>query len=146
MGQTADILAFRPVDLPGGGHEVQEFRRRHVFVERRAFGQVAEGRLRLPAVGDDGLAIDQRIARIRLQHTGDHPHGRGLARAIGPQKAEHRAFLEREGYALHGALGAKAFFQTANVEHSLVQTPLIMRDSDTVLGRIWPESGKLRCQ
>ena len=66
--------------------EVKEAFRRHVGIERRAFGHIANAALGGDRDCSDVLAADQRSARRGRDEAGDDAHRRGLARAVGPRK------------------------------------------------------------
>jgi hypothetical protein len=116
QGQVPEVM-----ELAGQGarlgEEAQEFRRRHVLIERGAFRQVSERGLRRAAIRDDGFTIDQRIPRIGLQHPGDHPHRRGLARAIRPEEAQHGALFHSKRHAAHGVLVSVGFLERVDFQH-----------------------------
>ena len=76
-----------------------------VFV--REFQQVSDSGLRATAMGDDRVAVNHGIARIRFEHACHHPHRRRLARTVLTEKAQHLALLEAEGQSGDGDVVAK---------------------------------------
>ena len=60
-------------------------------------------------------------------------HGGGFAGAVGPEKPEHLAALDRERNAVHGALGAEHLRQILNFNHSfcrdLLETSRVVNQS-----------------
>ena len=84
------------------GHEAQIGVYRHIVVERRLLGQVADALAHLHGFFDDVETSDSGFALRRRQITGKHAHRRGLARAIRAEKPENDALVNVEGHILHG--------------------------------------------
>src|SRR3989441_10020546 len=70
------------------GDEAQVAGHRHVVVEGRALGQVADAAADLARLREDIEALDPDRAAGRRQEAGDDAHGGGLAGAVGAEEAE----------------------------------------------------------
>ena len=79
-------------------HERHVARGRHLGIERRRLGQVADRAARERRLPEDVMPPDHRLAVRRRQEAGQHAHGRGLARAVRPEEADDfpRRHLEVE--------------------------------------------------
>ena len=83
-------------ELAHVGDELEERAHRHLAIARRAFGQVAEAGLgaRCACVSTSWPQM-RHAAGGRRHEAGEHAHGRGLARAVRAEEAEHLARLTR---------------------------------------------------
>ena len=86
----------RPAQPPRRGDEIEEALRSHVGVERRPFGQVADRFPRRCFPGQDIAPAHRCAPRVGLHEPGDDAHGRRLAGAVRPEKAQHLAPLHGE--------------------------------------------------
>ena len=75
---------------------------REFFVEAEPLRHIAQVRLAGLGVGHDIDAVDEDAAAVRLHHAGQHPHGRGLAGAVGTDQAENLAAVDGERQTVHG--------------------------------------------
>ena len=65
------------------------------------------------------VAADRGAARVGAQQGGEHPHGGGLAGAVGTEQAEHRAGPGGEVDAVEGGGGAEALDQPFDADCSV---------------------------
>ena len=89
------------------GHKTEEALHRHVGVSRGVFRQIAD-----EALGGNGVlghveAADRHLALRRGNEAGDHAHGGGFARAVGPEKSQHFAPFHRKGNVIDGHFRAE---------------------------------------
>ena len=84
---------------------------REVLVETEPLRHVADMLLALLGVRHDVDAVDDDVAAVRLHHAGQHPHGRGLAGAVGTDQAENLAAIHRETETIHGGNGSEPLGQ-----------------------------------
>ena len=98
LERRLDVRRALAADL---GDELQVVLHGHGAIARRRFGQVPEVGLRRNRIGRDVVPVDDSRAARRRQKAGDHPHGGRFSRAVRPQEAQHFAFLDAEGNALH---------------------------------------------
>jgi hypothetical protein len=107
---------LRAVEAAHARHEGQEAVRRHVGIAGRALRQVADLALGLARPARDVVAADRDAARGRHEEARDHLHGRRLARAVGPEEAEHLAAAHREAHVVDGREGAEALGEVADLD------------------------------
>ena len=110
-------LDFRSGDAAHLGGEAEEGLHRHVRVERRGLGEVANLRLGFDFVFLDVGPADADGALRRGEITGDHAHGRGLAGAVGTEKSEDLALLDDEGDPVDRHLGTEVFMEIFDFYH-----------------------------
>ena len=99
------------------GYKAQIGVYRHIVVERRLFGQIADALAHLHRFFDDVETSDFGFALRRRQITGKYAHRRGLARAIRPEETEDDALVNIEGHILHGDDISVVFGQFAYFNH-----------------------------
>ncbi len=115
----------------GGGATVEAgevddlFSDAHAGVEAALFGHVAEATA--SGVGD-GLVAPADVAGIEVDEAEDATHGGGLAGAVGPEEAEHAAWLRAEAAALEGDNIAEAFVEARELEHRSPLGSMVQRD------------------
>ena len=99
------------------GGELQILLRRHIQVEGRQLGQIADGplgRLRLP---DHAVPVHQDLPLCGAQIAGHQVHGGGLSRPVGAQKAEDLAVGHGKGQVVHRRMAAVPLNQVAYFDH-----------------------------
>ena len=74
----------------------------------------------------------QRAAAAR-RHAGDHPHGGGLAGAVGPEEAEHLAAAHVHVDPANGLDRAEALAQSAGLDQSVPHAGTVTRTPDNFL-------------
>ena len=93
--QTEDLVQPRPAvgsrQFTRVGDEFQERPGVHFRVTGRTLGQVADPALGRGGLGFDVKAADPGAAGRGGQKTGDDPHRRRLARAVGPEETQYLA-------------------------------------------------------
>ena len=87
--RLADRL--RPSGIVDARHEVEIFADGHVFPEAELLGHVTDAALDLFGLGRDVGAEAGAVSGIGAEQTAEHADGRGLARAVGPEKSPHFA-------------------------------------------------------
>ena len=97
--------------------EVQVLVHRHVQVEGRLLGQVAD-----LLFGVEGIPqhVDARHAdpsRRGGEVAREDVHGGGLTRAVGPEEADDLALADGEADVVHGAVGAVVLDQMFDLDH-----------------------------
>jgi hypothetical protein len=92
---------------------------RHVGIERRAFGQVADAAFRFDRFFLDIVPAHDRGAGRRGQEAGHHLHGGRLARAVRTEESEHLPLGDGERDVVHGQDRAESLGQRLNFEHPL---------------------------
>jgi len=125
-GELGDSLAPHPVQVadaahgvhallealarhaPGAREEGEHVLGGHVEVEGAVLGQVADLLGGGDAVAKHVNACDLNLACRGRQEAGQHAHGRGLARAVGPQKTHDLALRDAERDVVNGHRGAVA--------------------------------------
>ena len=80
--------AFLPPQALGPGHEAQIFLRRHIAVQGRQLGQIADVLLGLHGFLRHVVAVDEHFSLRGAQTAGHDVHGGGLSCAIPP--SNHR--------------------------------------------------------
>jgi len=99
------------------GGKLEEGQHAHVGIRRRRLGQIAD--LLLGFKGRRGhIETAHRDAPGgRRNEARDHPHGRGLARTVGAEEAEHFALGHLEREIVDGPFGAEHFGQILDLDH-----------------------------
>src|SRR5271157_3501927 len=64
-----------------------------------------------------GVALEQDLARSRLEQPGDHLHGGGFARAVGPEVTRDFAGTRGEADVVHGGDAGETLGNLAKFEH-----------------------------
>ena len=83
------------------GDEIEIVGDQHVAVERVVLGEVADALFgRAPQLGH-GLPVEEHLPAVGLEILRDHAHRRGLARAVGAEKAHHLAAVDGERHTVH---------------------------------------------
>lgn len=114
-----DCLFFRqPGQIADIGAEFQETDDRHVIVERRRLGEVADFILREEWLINDRVTTDLRIARAGRDKAGDHAHRGRLPGAVGSKETEHFAGFDREREIIDRVFGPKVFGEIFNFDHN----------------------------
>ena len=106
-----------------------------VLIERETLGHVAHAPLDEMALGEDVVAETSPAAVIWRQQAAEHADGRGLARAIGPQKPVDLPAPHLQGEVLHHHARTEGFRQPRHVDDD-VGRRLPHGASSTVTG--WP--------
>ena len=103
-GQQAVDLLLAPAarDAVDVGIEVDVLHDRQVAIEAEALAHVADRLLEGLGLAHDVMAGDPGIAAGRLQNARQEPHGRGLARAVGPHQPEDLRLTDAERKLVHG--------------------------------------------
>jgi len=117
LGGAADSMTRGlPAHAARLGYKAQEAPRRHLAIERRAFGQIAHAFLRAAAILRHIDVEDFRDAFVGFEVTGDHSHCGRLAGAVRPQETDDLSDVERETDAVHRGAPAKGFAQTIDLQ------------------------------
>ena len=107
IAQSMRCRLASPMQPIGAGKELEVFADRQLAIERELLGDVADA---LPGRGAGMVQIDsghaQRAAAGREQ-SAQHPKGRRLAGAVGPEQSEDFAALHFEADVIDGREGAK---------------------------------------
>src|ERR1051325_3139777 len=123
MDQIGDVADAPPrldtAQAADMGDEVEELSGGHIGIGRRPLGQVAGPALGRQRLGFDVVAADERRAGGRREKAGDHLHRRRFAGAVGPEKAQHLAFGNRERHAVDRRQRAEFFDEMADLQHTL---------------------------
>ena len=106
VAALAPQLTAQPAHV---GDEVQKFADGHLTVARRPFRQIAHASLRRDRSALDVVPADRHLTLGGRNEAGDHPHGRGLAGAVGAQEAEHLSRRDAEVQIVDRQLVAIAF-------------------------------------
>jgi hypothetical protein len=75
---------------------------RQVLIDGGELAGKADDVAKLLRLADDVEPGDGRVAGDRPQEGGQDPHGRGLARAVRAEQAEHGALVDRQVDAIEG--------------------------------------------
>ena len=151
LGQVADQAAAhagqagalaRAGDIGGAGgsfalalelcDKIEIFLHRHVHIKRRDLGHIADAGLGGPGLLLDVMAVDNDGAARRRKVAGDHVHGGGFARAVGPEQAVDAAVLHREADVIDRHMRAVALGQVADFDQSIHSPFVVIRRSPTV--------------
>ena len=100
------------------GGVLQVLHDQHLLIQRVGLGQISESRLGGREIAADRHLIVEDAALIGLQRTGEHPHGRRLAGAVGPEKSDDLAHIDLEVEVFHGDEFTESFGHTLNGDHS----------------------------
>ncbi len=92
---------------------------RHVRVGGRVLRQIADQAFRRDRIFEHVESADRDFALRRGNEAGQHAHGGRFARAIRAEKAEHLAYLDGEGNAVHGLFRSKRFLEILNCYHAV---------------------------
>jgi hypothetical protein len=65
-----------------------------------------------------------RMARIGAQQGGEHPYGGGLAGAVGPEHAEHRAPAHRQIHPVERLCLAESLAESLRANHEIAHDPV----------------------
>ncbi len=87
-------------------------------VEMRLFRHVTHALLVRDQVGLNALAVEQDLARGRLDEPGDHLHGGGLAGAVRTQVTGDLAGARREANVVDGGDAEEMLGNVAKFEHT----------------------------
>ena len=131
LQRIAHRLADR-IELVEPGNESQVLLDRKILVEGKTLGHIADLALDLEPVGQEVVAEHGPMAGIRFQKTAHDADRRGLARAVGTQKAGDLATSNHHGDMIDNGLAIEALGQVVDVNH--VHLPAISRSTST----IWP--------
>jgi len=101
----------------GLGEEPQVVAGAAAAVHRLGLEQRAD-RTQRPAQLVERLAVDRGRPGVRMVEAEHDPHGRGLARAVRPEKSRYPPRLDREAQIVNGHLGAVALGQIAYLDHA----------------------------
>ncbi len=128
----------RPVDLrshlpgrhlPDPGDEVEVGAHRHLAVERRRLGQVADPSLHLHRAVEDVVPPHPRRAGVGRHVAGENPHRRRLAGAVRPEESEDLPLVHFEGDPLDRGPSAEGLGQVLDLDHgihpSICQVPAL---------------------
>ena len=97
-------------------------------IERERLRHVADAPARIDVAGVERLAEQQGLAFARRQQSGEHLHRRGLAAAVGADKAEDLAAFDGEAHPIDGDKVAEAACQVARRDHRLGIDNPVRRD------------------
>src|SRR5690606_105077 len=86
-------------------------------IEAVGIGQHAEAFLRLLAMEDGVVLVDECSTAVRLQRAGDETHGRALARAVGAEQAGDQAVGRFEGDFLYRLDLTERFREIGDANH-----------------------------
>src|SRR4029077_6855428 len=89
----------------------------HLRVDGRSFGEVADALLDLEGLLDDVEAGHGGSAFRRRQEAGQHTHGRGLASAVGAEKAHNPSLGDFEGDMVNGSGAGVPFGKIFDLDH-----------------------------
>src|SRR5215469_1831403 len=89
-----------PVEVVDAGDEDEVLLDGQVLVEREPLGHVAGAALDLVGLPADVEAEAGSLAGVGVEQAAEHPERRGLARAVGPEKAADAPLAELDGEAL----------------------------------------------
>src|SRR6185437_2216685 len=104
------------VDAIESRHELQILPHRKVLIQREALRHVADLALDLVGVATDVVAEAGALAAIRRQQAAEHADGRGLAAAVGPEKAVDRAALDLHRQLMHDLAALERLGQAPDVD------------------------------
>ena len=120
-------LGFRHAEQPPV--QFQILAQRQLAIEREGLAHVADTTADRDVLGIDEMAEDLGLAFARGQQPRQHLHGRRLAAAVGPQKAENLAARDLEADVINGREVAEAHGQVVGPNRDLtLHTPLSRRD------------------
>ncbi len=125
---------FQRVDLIHAADEFEILAHRQVFVEAEALRHVAHAPLDLARLAADIEAQARSLAGVRRQQPAQHADGRGLAAAIGPEKAEDRAARHVQREIIHHLLAVEALGQAAHAD----RLRRVTHGATTVTSTGWP--------
>ncbi len=100
------------------GDEEQVLLDGQVLVEREPLRHVAGEALDLAGPRADVEAEAGALAAVGRQQPAQHPHGGGLAGAVGAEEAGGAPFLHRDGDVAHHTPAAEALVEAAHVDRS----------------------------
>ncbi len=83
------------------GEEREVLRDTQVRIQAEALRHVADARAHRGGIREHRLAEHERIAARGPQRRGEHPHERGLARAVRSDQPEHGALGHLQRHAVH---------------------------------------------
>ena len=82
--------SFGTGDPADGGEEVQVFGHREVGVHREPLAHVADPRRDCVRLLRDRATVHLGVTGVGVEHGGEHPDQRRLARSVGAEQTEHR--------------------------------------------------------
>src|SRR5207253_269868 len=91
---VADFAAFFAPNAIGGGEEFEVLDDFHVVVDAKKVGHEADESADLLGLGVDRIAADIGFTPGGIEQRGEHPHGGGLAGAVGANETEDVAFFQ----------------------------------------------------
>ena len=115
LQRLADAFAS-VLELVDARHEVEIFADGHVFPEAELLGHVTDAALDLFGLGRDVEAEAGAVSGIGAEQTAEHADGRGLARAVGPEKSPHFSRRDGDVDAVDGRLAAEALGEALHVD------------------------------
>ena len=103
-------------DAPHRTEEHQVFIHRQVAVERETLGQIADTRASLLGMPGHIVSQDAHRAAFEAERADHQPHGRGLARAVGPDQPVGFAGLDGQREAVNSGQGAEMLAQAGRFQ------------------------------
>ena len=100
---------------PGG--KLQVLLRRHIQIQGRLLGQVADGLFGLLRLLGDAVAVHQDLPFRGAQVAGHQVHGGGFPRSIGAEESENLAVRHSKGQVVHRQMAAVPLDQVAYFDH-----------------------------
>ena len=97
--------------------EGEQLERRHVGIQRAVLRQVSQAPGRLDAMLPHVHPADGRAARAGRQIPRQHPHHRGLARAVGPEEGHDLTLGYRKGNVAHRDERTEVLAQSLRLDH-----------------------------
>ena len=99
------------------GRVLQVLHHQHLLIKRVGLGQISQAFLGGREILADRHLVIENAALIRLQRTGQHPHGRRLTGTVGSKKSDHLAPVDLEVEVSHGDELTESFGHTLNGDH-----------------------------
>ncbi len=111
-------IALGSTEAAHFGNEAQESGHAHVFIARRALGEVANQALRLERILGHIPTADPHRTRARRDKAGNHFHRGRFAGAVGAEKAQHLPRAHRETELANGFDPSEVLAELGDFDHA----------------------------